>query len=47
VIVISSELPELIALADRAVVMREGRVQGEIANALTPEAVMALAFRPA
>ncbi|HKV71891.1 MAG TPA: sugar ABC transporter ATP-binding protein [Gemmatimonadales bacterium] len=47
VIVISSELPELIALADRAVVMREGRVQGEIANALTPEAVMALAFRSA
>ena len=47
VIVISSELPELIALADRAVVMREGRVQGEIANPLTPEAVMALAFRSA
>lgn len=47
VIVISSELPELIALADRAVVMREGRVQGELAEPLTPEAVMALAFRSA
>ncbi|HYK11403.1 MAG TPA: sugar ABC transporter ATP-binding protein [Gemmatimonadales bacterium] len=45
VIVISSELPELIALADRAVVMREGRVMGEITESLTPEAVMALAFR--
>ena len=45
VIVISSELPELIALADRAVVMREGRVQGEITASLSPEAVMALAFR--
>ena len=47
VIVISSELPELIALADRAVVMREGRVKGEITDPLTPEAVMALAFRSA
>jgi ribose transport system ATP-binding protein len=47
VLVISSELPELIALADRAVVMREGRVQGEIKEPLTPEAVMALAFRSA
>ncbi len=47
VIVISSELPELIALADRAVVMREGRVQGELSEPLTPEAVMALAFRSA
>jgi ribose transport system ATP-binding protein len=47
VIVISSELPELIALADRAVVMREGRVQGELAGSLSPEAVMALAFKSA
>ena len=47
VVVISSELPELIALADRAVVMREGRVQGELTGPLTPEAVMALAFRSA
>jgi len=47
VIVISSELPELIALADRAVVMREGRVRGEVRESLTPEAVMALAFRSA
>jgi rhamnose transport system ATP-binding protein len=47
VLVISSELPELIALADRAIVMREGRVQGELKEPLTPEAVMALAFRSA
>jgi len=45
VLIISSELPELIALADRAVVMREGRVQGALSQApLTPEALMALAF---
>ena len=45
VLIISSELPELIALADRAVVMREGRIQGALSQApLTPEALMALAF---
>jgi inositol transport system ATP-binding protein len=30
IIVISSELPEVLALADRIVTMREGRVTGEI-----------------
>jgi len=44
VLVISSELPELIALADRAVVLREGRVQGQVRGALAPEALTALAF---
>ena len=32
VLVISSELPEVLALADRIVTMREGRVTGEIAR---------------
>jgi len=43
-LVASSDLPEILALADRIVVMREGRVQGEIAGAdATEEAVMHLA----
>ena len=33
VIVISSELPEILALADRIVTMREGRVTGEVPRA--------------
>jgi inositol transport system ATP-binding protein len=33
VIVISSELPEILSLADRIVTMREGRVTGEILRA--------------
>ena len=32
VIVISSELPEILAVSDRIVTMREGRVTGEIAR---------------
>jgi len=44
IIVISSDLPEVLALADRILVMREGRQMGifDIANA-SPENVMALA----
>jgi len=45
VIVISSELPEILALADRIVVMREGRVAGELPGAAaTAETVLALAL---
>ncbi|MGL4527032.1 MAG: ATP-binding cassette domain-containing protein, partial [Aestuariivirga sp.] len=33
IIVISSELPEVLALADRIVTMREGRVTGEVMRA--------------
>ncbi len=33
IIVISSELPEILALADRIVTMREGRITGEISGA--------------
>jgi ABC-type sugar transport system ATPase subunit len=43
VIVISSELPEILALADRIVTMREGRVTGEITRAeATQEKLMTL-----
>ncbi len=43
-IVISSELPEIIGLCHRAIVMREGRIMGELRNEeLTEKAVMHLA----
>jgi ABC-type sugar transport system ATPase subunit len=43
-LVVSSDLPEVLALADRVIVMREGHVRGEIAGAAaTEEAVMRLA----
>lgn len=32
VILISSELPEIIGLSDRIIVMREGRVTGEVSR---------------
>ncbi len=48
IVMISSDLPELLGMSDRVVVMREGRVTGELARgAATPEAVMALATREA
>ena len=43
VIVISSELPEILAISDRIVTMREGRVTGEIARVdATQEILMAM-----
>ena len=43
IIVISSELPEVLALADRIVTMREGRVTGEVMRAdATQEKLMTL-----
>jgi inositol transport system ATP-binding protein len=43
IIVISSELPEVLALADRIVTMREGRVTGEVeGRSATQEHVMTL-----
>jgi ABC-type sugar transport system ATPase subunit len=43
-LVISSDLPELLYLSDRVLVMREGRIVGELErDAVTEEAVMALA----
>ncbi len=45
VLLISSELPELLALADRVLVLREGRVVTELGGeALSAEQVMAHAF---
>ena len=47
VIVISSELPELIGIADRVLVMREGTIAGELGGytgqSITQEAIIALA----
>ena len=43
IIVISSELPEILAISDRIVTMREGRVTGEIARGdATQEILMAM-----
>jgi ribose transport system ATP-binding protein len=44
VVVISSELPEIIGLCDRALVVREGKVAGELAgDDMTEEALLRLA----
>ena len=45
IVMISSELPEVLGMADRIVVMHEGRVTGEIGDArrATQEQVMQLA----
>ena len=43
-LVVSSDLPEILALADRILVMREGELRGEISGArATEEAIMQLA----
>jgi ABC-type sugar transport system ATPase subunit len=48
VLVISSELPELLALADRVVVLREGDVMGELdRESMTSERIMSLAVAAA
>jgi ribose transport system ATP-binding protein len=44
IIVISSELPELIGLCDRVIVVREGRIAGEVSGlSMTEERIMYLA----
>ena len=45
IVMISSELPEVLGMADRILVMHEGRVTGEIADArrATQEQIMQLA----
>ncbi|WP_370326057.1 sugar ABC transporter ATP-binding protein [Euzebya sp.] len=43
VLLISSELPELLGMADRIVVMRDGRLVGEVGRDATEEDVLALA----
>ncbi len=46
VIVISSELPEVLGLSDRVLVMHEGRIKADlINNNLTQEQVMEAALR--
>ena len=43
-LVASSEIPELLALCDRILVMREGRLVGELTRAeATPAQILALA----
>ena len=43
-LLVSSDLPEMLALAHRVLVMREGRIQGELAGSdATEETVMRLA----
>ncbi|MGL4653326.1 sugar ABC transporter ATP-binding protein [Cetobacterium sp.] len=45
VIIISSELPEIISLCDRVIVMKEGRIKGELNHInLTEEKIMYLAM---
>jgi ribose transport system ATP-binding protein len=47
IVVISSELPEIIGICDRVLVMREGHIEGEVGGpsgrAITQENIMALA----
>ncbi|MGO3814614.1 MAG: ATP-binding cassette domain-containing protein, partial [Cellulosimicrobium funkei] len=43
VLFISSELPEVVAMADRVLVMRDGRLAGELPAGSDEETVMALA----
>jgi ribose transport system ATP-binding protein len=44
IVVISSEMPELIGVCDRVIVIREGEVSGEVAgDAMTEENIMSLA----
>ena len=41
ILMISSELPEVLGMADRVLVVREGRISADIARAdATPESVM-------
>ena len=42
-LVVSSDLPEVLALCTRILVMREGRMQGELGPDVTEQAVMRLA----
>ena len=43
ILMVSSELPELIGMSDRILVMHNGRIAGELAAGASEEAVMALA----
>jgi len=43
ILMISSDLPEIVGVSDRIVVMREGRVAGELPGGAAEEAIMAIA----
>jgi ABC-type sugar transport system ATPase subunit len=44
ILLVSSEMPEVLGLSDRVLVMRSGRIVGELTRGkLTPEAVISLA----
>jgi ribose transport system ATP-binding protein len=44
ILMISSELPEIVYMSDRVLVMRQGRIAGELPRAeATQEAIMTLA----
>jgi ribose transport system ATP-binding protein len=43
VLMVSSELPEVIGMSDRIVVMRDGRLAGELPAGASEEQVLALA----
>ena len=48
ILMISSELPEVLGMADRVLVVREGEITADLARAdATPESVMTAATRPA
>jgi ABC-type sugar transport system ATPase subunit len=40
ILMVSSELPELLQVADRILVMRQGRITGELPGRTTPEEIM-------
>ncbi len=42
-LMVSSELPELLQVADRILVMRQGRISGEVLKGATQEEIMRLA----
>ena len=43
ILMVSSELPELVQVADRILVMRQGKISGELPGKSTPEEIMSLA----
>ncbi len=47
ILMVSSELPELVQIADRILVMREGRLTGELPRGSSQEEIMRLAAPPA